>query len=43
MPIHGMNRSRNHTDDTGYRIFLAGNPWRCDCFTVTNFQVRTFA
>ena len=41
MPLDILNST--HMDNDGYRFFLSNNPWRCDCYSVTKFQVCTQA
>ena len=41
IPLTALNHAFKHRDINGVRMFLGHNPWRCDCLTVTNYQVLT--
>ena len=39
IPTQALNNVFHHQDINGVRMLLSNNPWKCDCNTISQFQV----
>lgn len=39
IPTQVLSNVFHHQDINGVRMLLSNNPWKCDCLTITHFQV----